>query len=260
MGVDAEDVDGDGLPELYVTNFANEYDTLYQNFGKGVFFDNTAFFGLASDTMPFVEAGGRPWSTSTTTAGPTTSSTNGHVDDNRRLLNQPVDYEQIPLLFRNIDGKRFRLSTKDVGPYFEKARRPGRGVRRPRQRRRHRHRRQREGPARRRPPQRHADRRTTGSAWPSRGPGATATRSAPGSRSNVGSRKIYRQRKGGVSLESSQRPAAPDRRRRGVAELTKITIRWPSGVVTTMDKVKVDQTYQIVEPKDSPAASAKPSK
>ncbi len=54
MGVDAEDVDGDGLPELFVTNFANEYNTLYQNFGKGVFFDNTAFFGLASDTMPWV--------------------------------------------------------------------------------------------------------------------------------------------------------------------------------------------------------------
>ena len=25
MGVDAEDVDGDGLPELFVTNFSNEY-------------------------------------------------------------------------------------------------------------------------------------------------------------------------------------------------------------------------------------------
>ena len=37
MGVDAEDVDGDGLPELFVTNFANEYSTLYQNFGNGVF-------------------------------------------------------------------------------------------------------------------------------------------------------------------------------------------------------------------------------
>ena len=127
MGVDAEDIDPpsaehpelDGLPELYVTNFANEYDTLYQNFGKGVFFDNTAFFGIASDTMPFVK-----WGTALVDLDndgwPDNFVTNGHVDDNRRLLNQPVDYEQIPLLFRNIEGKRFKLSTKDVGPYFEK--------------------------------------------------------------------------------------------------------------------------------------------
>ncbi len=54
MGVDAEDVNGDGLPELFVTNFANEYNTLYMNYGKGIFFDHTAFFGLASDTMPWV--------------------------------------------------------------------------------------------------------------------------------------------------------------------------------------------------------------
>ena len=35
MGVDAEDVDGDGLPELFVTNFDNEYNTLYLNLGQG---------------------------------------------------------------------------------------------------------------------------------------------------------------------------------------------------------------------------------
>ena len=50
----------------------------------------------------------------------------------------------------------------------------------------------------------------------------------------------------------------------------KITIRWPSGIVTTIEKVKVDQTYQIVEPKDGvaqplprapekPAENAKPA-
>ncbi len=70
MGVDAEDVNGDpeGLPELFVTNFANEYNTLYQNMGKGYFFDNTAFFGLASDSMPWV-GWGCAWRISTTTAG-----------------------------------------------------------------------------------------------------------------------------------------------------------------------------------------------
>ena len=54
MGADAEDVDGDGLPEILVTNFANEYNTLYQNLGKGTFMDATPFFGLAADSMPWV--------------------------------------------------------------------------------------------------------------------------------------------------------------------------------------------------------------
>ena len=47
---------------------------------------------------------------------------NGHVDNNRREIGQPVDYEEIPLLFDNQFGKgakRFRLATRDAGPYFD---------------------------------------------------------------------------------------------------------------------------------------------
>ena len=54
MGVDAEDVDGDGLPELFVTNFANDYNTLYRNLGRDTFLDATANFGLAVDSLPWI--------------------------------------------------------------------------------------------------------------------------------------------------------------------------------------------------------------
>ena len=118
MGVDAEDVNGDGLPELFVTNFANEYSTLYQNFGKGIFYDNTPFFGLASDSMPWVKWG-CALADFDSDGWPDCFIANGHVDNNRRDLGQPVDYEEIPLLFRNFGGKRFRISTRDVGPYFD---------------------------------------------------------------------------------------------------------------------------------------------
>ena len=118
MGVDAEDVNGDGLPELFVTNFANEYSTLYQNFGNGIFYDNTPFFGLASDSMPWVKWG-CALADFDSDGWPDCFIVNGHVDNNRRDLGQPVDYEEIPLLFRNFGGKRFRLSTRDVGPYFD---------------------------------------------------------------------------------------------------------------------------------------------
>src|SRR5262249_60595694 len=46
MGVACGDLDGDGLPDLAVTNFYNEYTALYQNLGNGVFSDHTAEYGL----------------------------------------------------------------------------------------------------------------------------------------------------------------------------------------------------------------------
>ena len=46
MGVDVEDVTGDGLPELFVTHFRNEYNTLYRNLGARNFQDITASAGI----------------------------------------------------------------------------------------------------------------------------------------------------------------------------------------------------------------------
>ncbi len=71
-------------------------------------------------------------------------------------------------------------------------------------------------------------------------------------------RTIYRQRKGGYSLEGTNDPrvligVGP------VDEVKKVVIRWPSGIVTTRENLKVDREYQIVEPKDGvPATPARP--
>src|SRR5262249_13395782 len=46
MGVACGDVDGDGLPDLLVTNFYGESTTLYRNLGGGTFTDATAAVGL----------------------------------------------------------------------------------------------------------------------------------------------------------------------------------------------------------------------
>ncbi|WP_250847248.1 CRTAC1 family protein [Aquisphaera insulae] len=264
MGVDAEDVDGDGLPELIATHFANEYATFYMNYGKGLFYDNTAFFGLASDTMPFVKWG-TAFADFDNDGWPDLFISNGHVDDNRHKLNQPVDYEEIPLLFRNMQGKRFRLSTRDVGPYFD-TRHVGRGAA-------------------------FGDLDNDGDidivVNEKDRPAAVLRNDTPGknhwvrlilqgtksNRDAVGARievetgltftdprknekkpwKIYRQRKGGVSLESANDPRVLI----GVgevAEIPKITIRWPSGAVSTLEKVKVDQDHKVVEPKDAAPA------
>jgi hypothetical protein len=46
MGVDAADLDGDGLLDLFVTNFAQDYATFYRNNGKLFFSDDTAAMDL----------------------------------------------------------------------------------------------------------------------------------------------------------------------------------------------------------------------
>ena len=119
MGVDAEDVDGDGLPELFVTNFANEYNTLYQNFGKG---DLLRQHGRSSAWRPTRcrgSAGAARWPTSTTTAGPTassptaTSTTTASCSASRSITRSPRSCSATS------KGKRFRLATRDAGPYFD---------------------------------------------------------------------------------------------------------------------------------------------
>src|SRR5262249_74679 len=46
MGVACGDLDGDGRPDLIVTNFYGEGATLYQNLGGGLFADRSAASGL----------------------------------------------------------------------------------------------------------------------------------------------------------------------------------------------------------------------
>ena len=52
MGVDCADVDGNRLPDIFVTNFSDELNTLYQNLGDGLFEDVTTKAGLGSGFEP----------------------------------------------------------------------------------------------------------------------------------------------------------------------------------------------------------------
>jgi len=246
MGVDAEDVNGDGRPELFVTNFAHESSTFYLNLGKGLFLDSTPRFGLAADTMPFV-GWGCALADFDNDGWPDCFVSNGHVDDNRRELGQGVDYEEPALLFRNLGGKRFRLATLDAGPYFD-SKHVGRGaafgdidndgdidiiVNHKDQ-----------SPALLR------NDSSTANHWIRLElRGTRSNRDAVGARVEIvaAGRAIYRQRKGGYSMESSHDPRLLIGL--GTADLvTKLTVRWPSGAVSTREHLRVDQTYKIIEP------------
>lgn len=122
MGVDAADVDGDGRPELWVTNFEMEDNSLYQNLGDGQFRHATVRLGLGGRCRPLVGFGtaltdfdGDGW--------PDLVVLNGHV-----LYHQGIrPWEQPPAFYRNERGSRFADVTDEAGPWFS-APHPARGA------------------------------------------------------------------------------------------------------------------------------------
>jgi hypothetical protein len=85
--------------------------------------------------------------------------------------------------------------------------------------------------------------------------GARSNRDAVGARVEVaaGGRAIHRQRKGGYSMESSHDP----RLLIGVGtagEVTKLTVYWPSGAISSREQLPVDRTYKVDEPTEAPGA------
>src|SRR5262249_45239731 len=57
MGVDAGDLDGDGLPDLVVANYENETNEDYHNLGSGVFEDVSLTSGFGPPAVNFVGFG-----------------------------------------------------------------------------------------------------------------------------------------------------------------------------------------------------------
>jgi hypothetical protein len=124
MGVDCGDVDGNGYPELFVTNFSEELNTLYENRGDGLFEDVTQKAGLGSGFLPL--GFGTKMFDIDNDGDLDIHVTNGHVIDNVKLYQPKLSYEQPDLLYENIGG-RFKDVSAESGPAL-RAPRVGRGL------------------------------------------------------------------------------------------------------------------------------------
>ena len=124
MGVDCGDIDGDGYPELFVTNFSEELNTLYENHGDGSFEDVTQKLGLSSGYLPL--GFGTKMYDVDNDGDLDLHVTNGHVADNVKLYQPNLSYEQKDLLYENVGG-RFKDISAEAGPALQ-ALRVGRGL------------------------------------------------------------------------------------------------------------------------------------
>ncbi len=120
MGVVAEDADGDGDVDLFLTHLAKETNTLFLNDGTGLFLDLTTESGLGPASFTGTGFG----------TGFFDYDNDGDLDifiangavaliDELVLEGDLYPLHQRNKLFRNLGGLRYEEATEDAGPAFE---------------------------------------------------------------------------------------------------------------------------------------------
>src|SRR5207253_250773 len=127
MGIAFGDTDGDNAPDLLVSHFFNEHDTLWRAQvlpdGQVFYQDQTFEAGLGTDSRPLT-GWGTAFADFDQDGHLDLVVTNGHI---RRERDQTYIYENPPILWRNKGDGRFQNVTAGAGPYF-RALHQGRGL------------------------------------------------------------------------------------------------------------------------------------
>ncbi|MEZ5399989.1 MAG: VCBS repeat-containing protein [Bryobacteraceae bacterium] len=112
MGVSAADMDGDGRPDVIVTNLTNEGSTLFGHGGEAGFFDTSAKTGLAQSTAPYTGFG-VGWFDYDNDGWLDLFMANGAVRNPTGRAGK-FPYEQRNLLLRNVAAEGGGRSMRDV--------------------------------------------------------------------------------------------------------------------------------------------------
>jgi enediyne biosynthesis protein E4 len=120
MGIAVGDVDENGLPDLFTTNFMYDSNTLHINQGGGFFEDRTMAYGLHVDSRPFLG-----WATAfcdfDNDADEDLVFFNGHIYPREVCAERKWDYDQVPVLYQR-DGPKFhRVDAATGGDWLAEA-------------------------------------------------------------------------------------------------------------------------------------------
>ena len=115
MGVAFEDYDGDGDLDLFVTNFADDFNTLYVGDGDGFFHDDTLAAGLVGSRTQSHLAWGTFFFDADNDGDLDLFVANGHVYPQVDEVSGPETYAQTNELFESTGG-RFRDVSTRAGP------------------------------------------------------------------------------------------------------------------------------------------------
>jgi enediyne biosynthesis protein E4 len=118
MGVDFEDYNNDGWPDLIITDLANQKYSLYTNAGDGTFNYSTLSGGLGAISLlhsgwgvRFMDYDNDGWKD--------LFIAQSHVMDTIQINEPHLRYREPPALLRNEDGKKFVDVSVQSGPVFQ---------------------------------------------------------------------------------------------------------------------------------------------
>lgn len=117
MGIAADDVNGDGRTDFFVTNFNDEPNTLYLQDAPGLFVDATRTGGLQAGSIAPV-GWGTQFLDADLDGDVDLVIANGHIADYR---DEGGEYHMKPQFFRNAGEGRFELASgESAGEYFDR--------------------------------------------------------------------------------------------------------------------------------------------
>lgn len=243
MGVAVADYDQNGLPDIYLTHFTGEWNTLYQNLGPSGFQDVSPLTGMRELTLPKLGFG-TVMLDFNADGYMDVFVTNGHIDP---LHSDGEGYEMTPQLM-SFNGSRWIDQSSQSGSIFGR-RCVGRGVA-------------------------HGDfdndgdvdlavvhqnspiallrnDSKTGHWLRIRFVGHSSNRRGVGSHVKLmqGEKRLVAELSGGTSYASAHEPVLYF----GLGEISEncdLEIRWPSGKQQSVTGIKLDQTITLHEPLD----------
>jgi enediyne biosynthesis protein E4 len=113
MGVAVGDYDGNGLFDVFVTNFAGDTNTLYQNLGKLLFADVTTISGLGETSLQYL-GWGAGFEDFDNDGLVDIFVANGHVYPQIDALDAGQRYAQRKEVYRNLGGGKFKEVARDL--------------------------------------------------------------------------------------------------------------------------------------------------